>query len=63
MKLKILLKPLSDGDWHSFDDLSTQTHLDKKTILEVTNFLREYGIAEISEGGEAAKLDNQYLEL
>jgi len=63
MKLKILLKPLSDGDWHNFDDLSAQTHLEKKTILEVTNFLREYGLVEISEGGEAAKLDKHYLEL
>jgi hypothetical protein len=63
MKLKILLKPLSDGDWHNFNDLSAQTHLDIETVLQITTFLREYGLVEISPGGESAKLDNKYLEL
>jgi hypothetical protein len=59
----ILLKPLSDGDWHNLDELSTQTHLEKKTILEVTTFLEEYGIAELNQNRDAAKLDSHFLKL
>jgi DNA-binding IclR family transcriptional regulator len=54
---------MSDGAWHKFDDLSAQTKLDKNTIIEITNFLRDYGFIEISKTGEAAKLDDSYIKL
>jgi len=33
------------------------------TLLRVVNFFRDFGFIEISNGGEAAKLDKDYLKL
>ena len=63
VNLMIVLKTLSDGNWHKFDDLTAETKLEKDTVLRVVNFFRDYGFIEISMGGEAAKLDKDYLAL
>ena len=63
VNINIILKTLSDGNWHRFDDLPAETKLDKETVLRIANFFREFGFIEISMGGEAAKLDKDYLEL
>lgn len=58
-----ILDALSDGAWHKFDDLSAETTINMETVLRVVNFFRDYGFIEISMGGEAAKLDKDYLKL
>ena len=63
MNITIILKTLSDGNWHKFDDLPAETKLDKETVLRIANFFRDFGFIEISNGGEAAKLDQDYLKL
>ena len=56
-------KALSDGGWHRIEELEAETELYRETLLRVVNFLRDYGFAEISVGGEAAKLDKDYLNI
>jgi DNA-binding IclR family transcriptional regulator len=63
LNLTEVLEALSDGDWHKFDDLATETSINKETVLRIVNFFRDYGFIEISMGGEAAKLDKDYLKL
>jgi DNA-binding IscR family transcriptional regulator len=63
LNLTEVLAALSDGDWHKFDDLATETSINKETVLRIVNFFRDYGFIEISMGGEAAKLDKDYLKL
>jgi hypothetical protein len=61
--LKIVLNTLSDGAWHKFDDFSAETEMEMETLLRIVNFFRDFGFIEISMGGEAAKLDKDYLKL
>jgi hypothetical protein len=63
VNLKKLLKPLYDGTWHQFDDLSAQTKIDKNTVLIVVDSLKDYGILELSKDHEAVKLDDGFLKL
>jgi hypothetical protein len=58
-----VLKALSDGDWHNFDELHSKTNMSNDTLLRIVNFYRDFGFVEISIGGEAAKLDKDYLKL
>jgi len=62
-KVKTVVNSLSDGGWHSFDDLIAVTKLDRETVLRIANFFREYEFVEISVGGEAVKLDKDYIRL
>ncbi|MGD0804357.1 MAG: hypothetical protein ABSA11_09825 [Candidatus Bathyarchaeia archaeon] len=62
-KISIVLESLSNGDWHLIDDLVSETKLDREMMLKVVNFFRDFGFIEISIGGEAAKLDKDYLQL
>jgi hypothetical protein len=62
-KISIVLEFLSDGGWHLLDDLVSETKLDREAMLKVVNFFRDFGFIEISIGGEAAKLDKDYLKL
>jgi DNA-binding IclR family transcriptional regulator len=58
-----ILDVLSDGGWHKFDELSAETSISKEKVLRVVNFFRDFGFVEVSMGGEAAKLDKDYLKL
>ena len=60
---RIVIRTLSDGGWHRIDDLEGETKMSKEKMLRIVNFLRDYGFVEISVGGEAAKLDKDYLRL
>jgi len=62
-KVDTLLETLSDGRWHKFDDLEAETNLERDIMLNIVNFFRDYGFIEISMGGEAAKIDKDYLLL
>ena len=63
LPLSDILDALSDGEWHQFDELTAETSIAKEKVLRVVNFFRDYGFIEISVGGEAAKLDKDYLKL
>ena len=58
-----VLKALSDGEWHNFDELYCKTNISDDSLLRIVNFYREFGFIEISIRGEAAKLDKDYLKL
>jgi hypothetical protein len=62
-KITMVFKALSDGLWHPMDDLAAETMLEKDTMLKIINFFRDYEFIEISVGGEAAKLDRDYIML
>ncbi len=61
--IKLVLNTLSDGSWHNIDELTSETKVAKESLLRIVNFFRDYGFIEISNGGEAAKLDKDYLKL
>ena len=58
-----VLNTLKDGNWHNLDELNNETIMSNDTLLRVVNFFRDFGFIEISNGGEAAKLDKDYLKL
>jgi hypothetical protein len=60
---RVVLKSLSDGNWHKIEDLEAETEMEKETLLRIVNFFRDYQFVEISVGGEAAKLDKDYIKL
>jgi hypothetical protein len=37
--------------------------MSREMVLRVVNFFRDFGFIEISNGGEAAKLDKDFLKL
>jgi len=61
--IDLILGSLSDGSWHNIDELTSETKVAKESLLRIVNFFRDYGFIEISVGGEAAKLDKDYLKL
>jgi hypothetical protein len=63
MEIDLILNTLADGSWHNIDDLISETKIAKESLLRVVNFFRDYGFIEISNGGEAAKLDKDFLKL
>ena len=54
---------LSDGAWHLIKELPKEAKVDDETLLRIVNFFRDYGFIELSIGGEAAKLDPDYIKL
>ena len=63
LNIGIVLDLLSDGSWHKLDELTSETKIAKESVLRILNFFRDYGFIEISVGGEAAKMDKDYLKL
>jgi hypothetical protein len=63
LNIGIVLDLLSDGLWHNLDELTSETKIAKESVLRIVNFFRDYGFIEISIGGEAAKMDKDYLKL
>jgi len=58
-----VLNALKDGNWHKLDELNNEANMNNDTLLRVVNFFRDFGFIEISNGGEAAKIDKDYLKL
>ena len=58
-----VLNALKDGNWHKLDELNNEANMNNDTLLRVVNFFRDFGFIEISNSGEAAKLDKDYLNL
>jgi transcription initiation factor IIE alpha subunit len=63
LNIGIVLDLLADGLWHNLDELTSETNIAKESVLRILNFFRDYGFIEISIGGEAAKMDKDYLKL
>ena len=63
MNPKILLRSLSDGGWHSCDELSADACINRETLLRILSFFSEYGFVKVDTVKEAAKLDESYMKL
>ena len=62
-KVSEIINVLSDGAWHLTKELPKEAKVDDETLLRIVNFFRDYGFIELSVGGEAAKLDPDYIKL
>ncbi len=63
MKPIYVLASLSDGAWHTYDELSIKTRISKAALLSILRFFSEYGFVEVDTGKESAKLDSSYMKL
>ncbi len=63
MEITRLLRPLSNGKWHQFDEISTQTKIDKQKVVLIANSLKDYGFLEINTEKNAVKLSDDFQKL
>jgi hypothetical protein len=63
MEIKKLLRPLSDGEWHQLEDLSTETKISRVEVLMVADSLRGFGFLELNLDKTAVKLSDDFLKL
>jgi hypothetical protein len=60
-KIELILKALSDGQWHKTDELRQLTELDDQQIQEMAAFLFEYDLAKVDLENKKVRI-NQYFQ-
>jgi|WetSurMetagenome_2_1015567.scaffolds.fasta_scaffold438546_2 hypothetical protein len=63
MNILKILKPLNDGQWHQFDELTDKTILKKEIIVEIADSLEHYGFTELSKDKQAVRFKEDFLHL
>jgi hypothetical protein len=63
MNILKILKPLYDGQWHQFDELTDKTILKKEIIVEIADSLEHYGFTELSKDKQAVRFKEDFLHL
>jgi len=63
VNIQRILKPLNDGQWHKFDELTAKTKLNKEVVLEIADSLEHYGFTELSKDKQAVRLKEDFLHL
>ncbi|MEM3623023.1 MAG: hypothetical protein QXR76_04555 [Candidatus Bathyarchaeia archaeon] len=56
-KMAKIIDLLSDGKWHTFEEIQETTKLTKDSIMRVIQFLKEYGFAVSDEEERKIRLD------
>jgi DNA-binding IclR family transcriptional regulator len=54
---------LEDGAWHSFSEIKAKTNLPEDQFREVTQFLKNFDLADIDGKQERVKIMPSFLEL
>lgn len=62
-RIQSLIELLCDGNCHSLFELETGAKLSEYQTKEVVGFLTEFGIIELADGKEKAKISNAAKEL
>ncbi|MGQ9641241.1 MAG: hypothetical protein ACUVUF_03845 [Candidatus Bathycorpusculaceae bacterium] len=47
-----ILELLSDGEWHTLDEIRRRTELTKRNITRIIQFLEEYNFVAVNEEEE-----------
>jgi len=63
VNIQKILRPLYDGQWHQFDELTVKTKVNKEAILEIADSLEYYGFTELSKDKQAVRLREDFLHL
>ena len=56
-KIADILEVLGDGKWHVLEELQQKIEVDRETIQQITNFLREYDFIVLDEEKKKTKLN------
>ncbi len=56
-KIVGILELLSDGQWHSAEEIKQKMDLNMKEFRQITSFLKEYNFVVSDETGEAVKIE------
>jgi DNA-binding IclR family transcriptional regulator len=59
----MILDVLSDGKWHSVEELQKGLELDEDEVREVTEFLNKYDLAKVDEKNGKVKIDRNFQKL
>jgi hypothetical protein len=59
-KVELILKALSDGEWHKTYELQQLAELDDQQIQEMAAFLFEYDLAKVDLENKKVRI-NQYF--
>ncbi|MGB9713929.1 MAG: helix-turn-helix domain-containing protein [Candidatus Bathyarchaeales archaeon] len=54
-----ILELLSDGKWHTLEEIQETTKLTKSSIIRVIQFLEEYGFVTSDEEERKIRLDGK----
>jgi len=61
--IRLILRLLSDGEFHSIDELSRRLNVPFEFVMEVSRFLEKWSFAELNEEGRRVKLKPDFLRL
>lgn len=59
----LILKTLSDGDFHRVDDISKKLNLPIEFVIEVSRFLEKWSFAELNDERKRVRLKPDFLKL
>jgi DNA-binding IclR family transcriptional regulator len=62
-KMMVVLELLSDGKWHSTEELLQRLELSEQKFQEVTAFLNKYGFVKIDEKNGKVKINKDFKKL
>ncbi|MEM4704207.1 MAG: hypothetical protein QXJ02_03980 [Candidatus Bathyarchaeia archaeon] len=61
-KIEKMLETLSDGRWHTFNEIQEKTKMKDVQLQQIAKFLKEYGLILVDENGKRLKLEKQAKE-
>lgn len=61
--IRLILKSLSDGEFHHIDDISRTLNMPIEFVKEVSSFLEKWSFAELNDKGLRIRLKPDFLKL
>jgi hypothetical protein len=62
-KIELILKILSDGEWHKIFELQQIADLDERQILEMAAFLFEFDFARVDLENKKVRINQDFQNL
>jgi hypothetical protein len=59
-KIELILKALSDGEWHKTCELQLLAELDEQQIQEMAAFLFEYDFARVDLHNKRVRINHEF---
>ncbi|MEM3673354.1 MAG: HTH domain-containing protein [Candidatus Bathyarchaeia archaeon] len=57
-KMAKIIELLSDGKWHTLEEIQETTQLTKRSIVSAIQFLKEYGFVIVDKEGHKIRLND-----
>lgn len=61
--VKLILRLLSDGNFHYIDDISRDINVPVEFVMEVSSFLEKWSFAELNDERKRIRLKPDFLKL